>query len=82
MTPNVHVVLYTWSSCSFCARAKDLLAARGVAYSEHSLDGDRRMAERMARTFGGATMPYVLIDGEPVGGLAELEQLDERGELG
>ena len=75
-------VLYTWSSCSFCARARALLDEHGVAYVEHPLDGDRGLAERLARTFGKRTMPYVLLDGEPLGGLAELEELAARGELG
>lgn len=75
-------VLYTWSSCGFCARAKALLDAHGVSWEERVLDGDRGRAEQLARAFGLATMPYVLLDGELVGGLAELEALAERGGLG
>jgi glutaredoxin len=70
----MHVLLYTWSTCSFCARAKALLGQHGIAYVERALDGDRAQARRLARLFGSPTMPYVLIDGEPLGGLAELER--------
>ncbi len=77
----MEALLYTWSSCSFCARAKELLDRHGVAWTEQVLDGDRRKAERLARVFGQATMPYVMLDGEPVGGLRELEELAARGGL-
>lgn len=77
----MHVLLYTWSTCSFCARAKELLAARGVAYDEQSLDGDRARRDRLAGLFGKPTMPYVMVDGEPVGGLPELERMLAAGEL-
>lgn len=77
----MEVLLYTWSSCSFCARARELLDRHGVAWTEQVLDGDRKKADRLARVFGRATMPYVMLDGEPIGGLKELEELAARGGL-
>lgn len=70
----MQVLLYTWSSCSFCARAKALLDERGIAYSERVLDGDRALAKQLAARFGKLAMPYVLIDGERLAGLEELEE--------
>lgn len=78
----MEAILYTWSTCGHCRRAKELLAAHGVPFTERVLDGDRTTAARLARTFGRPTMPYVLLDGEPLGGLAELEELAARGDLG
>jgi len=77
----VHVLLYTWSTCSHCTRAKELLDASGIAYDEQSLDGDRARRDRLAALFGKATMPYVMVDGEAVGGLPELERMLAAGEL-
>ena len=77
----MHVLLYTYATCSFCARAKELLEQHGVAFEERRLDGDRELTDRLARLFGQATMPYVLIDGDPAGGLAELERLAREGRL-
>lgn len=77
----MHVVLYTWSSCSHCARARELLALHRVPFDERGLDGDRALQARLARLFGRATMPFVLVDGEPLGGLAELQEL-LAGEVG
>ena len=46
-----------------------------IPWTEQPLDGDRAAAERMAEWFGTRTMLYVLLDGEPLGGLAELQAL-------
>lgn len=75
----MHVVLYTWSTCRFCARAKALLEERGVGYDEHRLDGDRSMVARLTELFGRPVMPFVLVDGEPLGGVRELEEWLGRG---
>lgn len=76
----MHVLLYTYATCSFCQRAKDLLNERGIEYREESLEGNRAKAARITKAFGRVAMPYVMIDGEPIGGLAELEALLERGD--
>ncbi|HVS19170.1 MAG TPA: glutaredoxin domain-containing protein [Planctomycetota bacterium] len=70
----MEVVLYTWSACGHCERARDLLAARGVAYREQPLDGDVALRRDLARRLGRADMPFALVDGELVGGVAELER--------
>ena len=76
------LLLYTRSTCSFCERAKALLEAHGVPFTEHSLDDDRALAAKLQARLGRPAMPYVMIDGELVGGLAELEELAAAGELG
>ena len=74
------VLLYTWSSCDFCRRAKALLDAHGVPWREHALDRDRALADRLMAEAGGPAMPIALVDGELVGGLEALEAwLAERG---
>jgi glutaredoxin 3 len=71
----VQLILYTWSTCSFCARAKALLEERGIEYLERPIDGDRVTSKRLATLFGRHVMPFVLLDGEPLGGVEELEAL-------
>ena len=68
------VVLYTWSACSHCRRARELLDARGVTFREHSLDDDVGLRRDLARRLGRADMPFALVDGELVGGVADLER--------
>jgi glutaredoxin 3 len=69
----VRAVVYTWSHCSFCRRAKELLAAKGIAFDEVLLDGKKDELRRMQDLFGARTLPLVLLDGERLAGLAALE---------
>jgi len=74
----VRAIVYTWSSCSFCQRAKDLLSTRGVAFREVLLDGKKDELRTLQDLFGARTLPLVLLDGEKLAGLEALERaLDE-----
>jgi len=77
----VRAIVYTWSSCGFCARAKDLLTQHGVDFREVSLDGRREELRRLQELCGKKTVPLVLLDGEWFGGLEELESLVTSGRL-
>lgn len=76
------VEIYTKMMCPYCARAKALLEAKGVAYEEYdiSFGGDRR-AEMLARANGQATVPQIFINDNHVGGSDELAALDAAGKL-
>ena len=72
------VTLYTWSACSHCARARALLAERGVAFREEPLDERRDLRRDLAARLGRADMPFALVDGELLGGVDDLRRrLDE-----
>ena len=70
----MRAIVYTWSSCSFCTRAKELLEQHGIAYREVLLDGKKDELRRLQELFGARTMPLVLLDGERVAGLEALER--------
>ena len=72
------VEIYTWQSCPFCIRAKELLKRKGVQYEEHSIDGDQ--AARLAmtnRAAGRTSVPQIFIDNKGIGGCDELHALDQ-----
>jgi len=69
----VRAIVYTWSSCSFCRRAKELLEHAGIAYREVLLDGKKDELRALQEAFGVRTLPLVLLDGERLAGLAALE---------
>jgi len=70
----VRILLYTWSACSHCERARELLRARGLAFDERPLDADKILRRDLARRLGRADMPFALLDGELIGGVEELER--------
>ena len=70
----MRAIVYTWSSCSFCKRAKELLERHGIAYREVLLDGKKDELRKLQELFGARTMPLVLLDGERIAGLEALER--------
>jgi glutaredoxin 3 len=75
------VVVYTTENCPFCIRAKALLDARGVAYSEINLERDPDGRAELVRKTGMMTFPQVIIDGTLVGGFQETLAADRSGRL-
>lgn len=77
------VEIYTWSTCPFCLRAKQLLKQKNVTYTEYKIDGDEAARDAMvARGTGGRrSVPQIFIDNHHVGGSDDLYELDSRGEL-
>jgi glutaredoxin 3 len=77
-----NVEIYTWAMCPFCIRAKQLLTAKGVQFTEYSIDGDERARAQMAeRANGRRSVPQIFIDGEHIGGCDDLYGLDAQGKL-
>jgi len=73
--------MYTTSWCGYCVRAKTLLQSRGIPYEEIPLDDDPAFRQKLHALTGGWTVPQILVDGEPIGGYAELWRLDREGLL-
>jgi glutaredoxin 3 len=76
-----NVKVYTTEPCSFCARVKGLLKARGVEYEEVNLSKDPEGRVELAQRTGMMTFPQVIIDGELVGGFTEVQAAAESGRL-
>ena len=74
--------MYTSALCPYCARAEQLLRAKGV----HAIEKIRvdlepaRRGEMMQRT-GRRTVPQIYIGDKHVGGCDELVALNASGEL-
>ena len=76
------VEIYTKVFCSFCTRAKHLLAAKGVEPEEYDITmGGQDRATMIQRAGGRTTVPQIFIDGRHVGGCDDLHALDARGQL-
>ncbi len=75
------IVVYTTEPCSFCARVKGLLQSRGLQFSEVNLSNDPNGRAELVQRTGMMSFPQVLIDGELVGGFAEMLTAAESGRL-
>lgn len=80
MAPKVEI--YTWRSCPYCIRAKELLKSKGVDFVEYSIDGDEAARSKMAqRSNGRRSVPQIFIDDQHIGGCDDLYELDWQGKL-
>ncbi|HEX5223964.1 MAG TPA: glutaredoxin [Solirubrobacteraceae bacterium] len=75
------VVIYSTDPCSFCARVKGILSSHGVEFSEVNLTKDPAGRVELAQRTGMMTFPQVLVDGELLGGYAEVHAAAEDGTL-
>lgn len=79
---NPKVEIYTWRSCPFCIRAKQLLKSKGVDFIEYSIDGDEAARSQMQkRANGRRSVPQIFINDQHIGGCDDLYELDDRGTL-
>ena len=68
------ITIFTRAGCGHCARAKALLADRGLAYEEIEVGSD--VSPRTLRAVSGAqTVPQIFVDGRHVGGADALDEL-------
>ncbi|MBD2194569.1 MULTISPECIES: glutaredoxin 3 [Calothrix] len=76
------VEIYTWRTCPFCIRAKNLLITKGVEFIEYSIDGDEVARDKMAqRANGRRSLPQIFINDDHVGGCDDIHALDRQGKL-
>ena len=75
------ITVYSTEPCSFCSRAKELLARRGYAYEEINLSKDPAGRAELVERTGMFSFPQIVIGGEVLGGFRELVQADMSGKL-
>jgi glutaredoxin 3 len=75
------VTVYTTDPCSFCARAKGLLKARGVEFEEINLSKDPAGRMELVERTGMMSFPQVIVDGELLGGFTEVQAAADSGRL-
>jgi glutaredoxin 3 len=75
------VTVYTTDPCSFCARVKGLLKARGVEFAEVNLSKDPAGRVELVQRTGMMSFPQVVVDGELLGGFAEVQAAADSGHL-
>lgn len=76
------VTIYTTPICGYCAMAKRLLTAKGVAFEEIDVSRDWALRDALVTKSGGRTsVPQIWIGDTHVGGSDDLHALERRGQL-
>jgi glutaredoxin 3 len=75
------ITVYTTEPCSFCARVKGLLKARGVEFAEVNLSKDPVGRSELVRRTGMMSFPQVIVGDQLLGGFAEVQAAADSGRL-
>jgi glutaredoxin 3 len=79
---STKVEIYTWTTCPFCIRAKNLLINKGVDFVEYTIDGDEVARSKMAEKANGRrSVPQIFINDKHIGGCDDIYALDRQGKL-
>ena len=74
--------IFTSDACSFCVRAKNLLALKGVPFEEvYFPRHDTQARMDLVELTGRYTVPQVVVDDRPIGGWDDLKALEDAGHL-
>ena len=78
-----NIEIYTWKTCPYCRRAKQLLDYKKVDYKEYQIDGDGKARDAMVArgTNGRRSVPQIFINDQHIGGSDNLYYLEQQGEL-
>ena len=66
------VIIYSTETCPYCVRAKQLLDAKGIAYTEIRVDLDDVARETMVQLSGRRSVPQIFMDDQHIGGFDDL----------
>lgn len=75
------IVVYATSWCPYCARARALLEAKGVAFREIDVEAVPGAREQMRERAGRNTVPQIFIGERHIGGFDDMKALDVAGGL-
>jgi glutaredoxin 3 len=75
------VTVYSTRVCPYCVRAKALLDAKHVPYTEVLVDEQPEQRAEMMQKSGRRSVPQIFVGDHHVGGFDELYALDRSGGL-
>lgn len=73
--------MYATGWCPYCARARKLLAGKGVEWHEIDVEAEPGRRAEMIERSGRRTVPQIFVGDRHVGGSDDLQDLDRQGEL-
>lgn len=75
------IKLYTWRTCPFCIRAKQLLNDNGYEFTDVDITDTPEVKADLTSKHGQHTVPYIFIDDELIGGCSDLQELMSNGQF-
>lgn len=75
-----NIIIYTKDNCPYCVQAKNLFTNKGQQYTEMKIGVDLTREDFMGLFPDVRTVPFIIINGEKVGGYDKLIEYYDRPE--
>jgi glutaredoxin 3 len=75
------ILMYSTEYCPYCMRARQLLEAKGVVYTDIRIDEHPEKRDEMIAKSNQRTVPQIFINDNSIGGCDDLYALDQTGQL-
>ncbi|KAG5499229.1 hypothetical protein JIQ42_04042 [Leishmania sp. Namibia] len=78
------VVMFSWVTCPFCVRAKEILQPLSTdmcVYECDQMPDGEELRKQILKTYNHETVPAIFINGEFIGGCSDLQALHKSGAL-
>ena len=77
----MNLEIYSKDWCPYCKKAKALLQAENISYTEIDVTQDADREREMIERSGRRTVPQIFLNGESLGGYDDLAVLRTKGPL-
>ncbi len=77
---NKSVIIYTKENCPFCVKAKEQFSQKNQTYTEMKIGEDLTRENFMELFPNVRTVPYIIINGDEIGGYDKLIEWYNRPE--
>lgn len=78
---NKEVVIYTFKTCPYCIKAKDLLKDEGIDFKEVEISRERSKLDELEKDTGCSTVPQVFVNNDFIGGCDDIVALHKEGKF-
>ena len=77
----MNLEIYSKDWCPYCKKAKALLQAENISYTEIDITQDEDREKEMIERSGRRSVPQIFLDDQRLGGFDDLAALRSRGPL-
>lgn len=76
-----NVVIYTFSTCPYCIRAKELLKSEEISFTEIDITNKKDKLNKLKEKTNCSTVPQIFVNDKFIGGCDDIMALYKKGNL-
>lgn len=76
-----NITIYTFKTCPFCIKSKELLSKEKVDYTEIEISNQKYKLDELEEKTGIGTVPQIFVNERFIGGCDDLLELHRNGKF-